>query len=192
MSGGRTISFDLDGVLARPPLGINLTIDRDVGRQPRPAPPPTAAGPRATLWDRALRRSYYKLRYLGRPPLTGAREALQAARADGRVLVLTGRNWRGRAQTERWLRRNALWDLVDDLLMNDGHSSSARFKERVLARTEVACHVDDDAATAALLARRGINVALIDWPRNRALSFPEGVTRYPDLQALAAALAPRL
>ena len=49
-------------------------------------------------------------------------------------------------------------------------------------------HVEDDPATAALLARAGLTVDLIDWPRSRSLTLPAGVTRRASLAALADAL----
>ena len=66
--------------------------------------------------------------------------------------------------------------------------SSPRFKEAVCAQLGIARHIEDDPATAALLARNGVAVDLIDWPRSRGLALPAGVTRHRDLADLAAAL----
>ena len=65
--------------------------------------------------------------------------------------------------------------------MNGSTLKSARYKEAYLRERRVALHIDDDAATAALLARNGIPAALVSWPRNRDLDYPAGVTRCDDL-----------
>ena len=183
------ISFDLDGVLASPPFGWNPTLNRDVSLQPIAAAKPRPAR-RAGAFDAILSRTWYALRYAGRDVRPGALEAVQAAAQRHTVIVLTGRSERGRRQTQAWLDANGFSPHIDELVMNDGARPSARHKEHVLAvrfvARKVVLHADDDAATAALLARCGIPVALLDWPRNRELAFPAGVTRYADMGNAAA------
>ncbi len=185
------ISFDLDGVLASPPFGWNPTINRDLSLAP-------ARAERIERQRRAQRsgglpaRAWYTFRYSGRRPRPGALDAVRAAaqqHAAHSVIVLTGRSERGRRQTQAWLDREGFAEYVDELIMNDGAQSAARHKERALSGRRVLLHADDDAATAALLARCGIPLALLDWPRNRRLSFPPGVTRYTGMEQLAAAIA---
>ena len=185
----RIISFDLDGVLAAPPFGWNPTLDRNVSLQPISEPAPSAAERRGGALDPILSRTWYALRYAGRRVRPGALEAVRAAAEHHEVIVLTGRSERGRRQTQAWLDANGFGEQIDALVMNDGSRTSARHKERQLAARDVALHADDDAATCALLARCGVPVALLDWPRNRGLTFPDGVTRYSDMRALAAAIA---
>ena len=183
----RIISFDLDGVLASPPFGWNPTLDRNVSLQPATD---RAAAPRApSLLDPILTRSWYALRYAGRSVRPGALDAVRAAARGHSVIVLTGRSERGRRQTQRWLDLHGFGEQIDALVMNDGARGSARHKEHQLAARDVALHADDDAATCALLARCGVPVALLDWPRNRGLEFPAGVTRYTDMRALAETIA---
>lgn len=184
------MAFDLDGVLARPPFGRNLTIRRDLTLTPgSPADGPVPGPGRSlSLQDRLLRATYYRARYWNRPPMRHAHAALIAATRDHRVIILTARNWRGRAMTEAWLRRHRLAHLVDALYCNDTGLPSPQFKRLMVERLGVVRHVDDDAATAALIARGGVPVDLIDWPRNRDLSYPEGVSRHADLEALAITL----
>ena len=194
------LSFDIDGVLARPPLNQDLTMNRDV----RMAPAPEGAGPTgaaelegpgrpASAWDRLLMESFYRVRYLRRGAMPGAAEVVRAAAASYRVIVLSARDWRGRESTLGWLRRHEVLPQLELVVLNDSarfgrRLSSARFKERACARLGVRRHVDDDAATAALLARSGVAVDLIDWPRSRGLAFPAGVRRWDDLAGLRAAL----
>ena len=65
---------------------------------------------------------------------------------------------------------------------------AAQFKRERARLLGVVRHVEDDAATAVLLARDGVQVDLIDWPRNRAVAYPPGVTRRESLHAFIAAL----
>ena len=187
------LSVDIDGVLARPPFGVTPTMNRHTGLLPRPAPRHTATPGPPSRRDRLLQATYYRLRYARRSPRRGAAEALAAAAVSYRLIALTGRDWRGRPATERWLDRHHLLAYFDTVRMNDSarhgpRLRAARFKEAVCAQLGVVRHIEDDPATAALLARNGVAVDLIDWPRSRGLDFPPGVTRRADLQALAHAL----
>lgn len=176
-------SFDLDGVLAEPPFGWNPAINRDLSLEPdiNTALPPTQ--PPRTL-DRFLTATWYQVRYLLRPPRHGALEAVHSAKRSGSVIVLTGRHERGRAQTETWLNRHGFASWVDALVMNASDLKSARYKEAYLRDKHATLHIDDDAATAALLARNGIEIGLVNWPRNRNLAYPEGVTHCADMTAV--------
>lgn len=184
------LSFDLDGVLAAPPLGRNFTIQRRLdlpshALATRTAPEPD---PRPSLHDRLLIQTYFRIRYRGREPMPGAQAAVAAAATRYRVIVLTARNWRGRKATEAWLRRHGILEHVERVVLNNTALASARFKERVVQQLGVTRHVEDDAATAALVARAGVAVDLIDWPGNRGLAFPERVTRRANLAALTRSL----
>ena len=173
-------SFDLDGVLAEPPFSWNPAINRDVDLAPVPQPRLPAVDPSPVL-DTVLSHSWYRFRYLLRPPRPGALDAVRTAAEHGTVAVLTGRHERGRAQTVRWLERHGFAPYVERLVMNATPLSSARYKEAYLHDRPAALHIDDDAATCALLARCGLAVALVDWPRNRGLDYPDGVNRCTDL-----------
>ncbi|MCY3568550.1 MAG: hypothetical protein OXH38_07970, partial [Chloroflexi bacterium] len=96
----------------------------------------------------------------------------------------TSRHQRRRKQTQAWLERHGFDSLVEELVMNGTSLRSARFKEAVLRGRDAALHIDDDAATCALLARNGIDVGLVSWPRNRGLVYPDGVTRCDDLEGV--------
>lgn len=181
----RLWSFDLDGVLAEPPFGWNPAINRDVSMQPGPKTTlPEPAKP--TVVDRLLKASWYRFRYVLRPPRPGALEAVLAAAERGSVIVLTGRHERGRGQTETWLARHGFSDSVDRLVMNASTLKTARYKEAYLREHAATLHVDDDAATVALLARNGVRTALVEWPRNVDLVYPESVSRCADLRQVEA------
>lgn len=176
----RLWSFDLDGVLAEPPFGWNPAINRDVGLTPDPDAHLPAVDARQ-LADRLLAATWYRFRYVLRPPRPGALEAVRLASSHGPVIVLTGRHERGRRQTEAWLADHGFAVCVDELVMNATPLKSARYKEAYLLGRKATLHTDDDAATVALLARCGIPAALVAWPRNRDLEYPPGVTRCEDM-----------
>lgn len=176
-------SFDLDGVLAEPPFGWNPAINRDVSLSPAPdmQVPPTSD---RDIVDWLLEGTWYRVRYLMRPPRAGAKEAVRTAAKSGRVMILTGRHERGRKRTQAWLEHHGFDSMVEELVMNNSSLKTARFKEVVLRDRGAALHIDDDAATCALLARNSIEVGLVSWPRNRGLEYPDGVTRCDDLESV--------
>lgn len=177
----RLWSFDLDGVLAEPPFGWNPAINRNVSLEPA-ADAVLPSVPDLTVIDRLLTATWYRVRYVLRPPRPGALDAVRCASERGRVIVLTGRHERGRRQTQGWLIRYGFAELVDELVMNASALGSARYKEAYLRGSGATLHVDDDAATVALLARNGVRSGLVEWPRNRNLTYPPGVTRCVDLR----------
>ncbi|MCY3923617.1 MAG: hypothetical protein OXG27_14655 [Chloroflexi bacterium] len=177
----RLWSFDLDGVLAEPPFGWNPAINRNVSLEPA-ADTVLPSVPNLTMIDRLLTATWYRVRYVLRPPRPGALDAVRCASERGRVIVLTGRHERGRRQTQAWLIRYGFAELVDELVMNASALASARYKEAYLRGSGATLHVDDDAATVALLARNGVRSGLVEWPRNRSLTYPPGVTRCVDLR----------
>lgn len=149
------VSFDLDGVLARPPFGINPGTNR---RKRREAP---------ARWDPLW--PLERWRYLGRRPMPGAREALEAVSELAEVVVVSARGEAARAATERWLCRS--FGQVPTLLLRPSwRERSAQFKARVLAELRPHLHVEDDPHTAAWVAEFLPHVILVDWRRNRWLS----------------------
>jgi hypothetical protein len=183
-----TLSFDLDGVLARPPFGRNPTANRDTSLLPMPGLPPVRRAPPGNVWDRLLGMTYFRLRYRARSAMPGAADLVRAAAVRHRVVVITARNWRGRNATSAWLQRAGLSDHIDELICNDTGLPAPQFKAWAVAEHGVQRHVEDDPATAALVARLDVAVDLIDWPWNRELDYPPAVTRQANLSALAADL----
>ena len=153
-----------------------------------PREPLAQRTPPGNPWDRLLGATYFALRYRGRSALPGAADLVRAAAVQHRVIVITARDWRGRAATLTWLSRNGLLDHLDDLICNDTGLSSPQFKRWAVAEHGVSRHVEDDPATAALVARLDVAVDLIDWPWNRGLDYPPAVTRHANLATLTADL----
>ncbi len=172
------LTVDLDGVICRPPFGVNLGISSDALDTSAPA--------RALVLPRWLGGTFDHLRFDFRRPLPEAREALSALAELREVVVLTGR----RASPDRWLRRHGLAEPVSRVVINDSADASPHFKLRCMQELGAAEHIDDDGRTARLLAERGLaHVYLRDWPRNRAMSYPANVTRVADLLELARLLS---
>lgn len=148
------ITFDLDGVLCRPPFGINP--GRGQGKR-RDAP-----GTRNLLWLTE------RWRYAFRGPMPGAREGLAAAMERFECQVVSARSEHARALTERWLRKR--FDHVPPLhLRPHWRETSAQFKVRRLQELRPLAHFEDDPHTAGWLAEILPAVFLVDWPRNRWL-----------------------
>ena len=179
MSDRPVLTVDLDGVICRPPFGVNLGIS---GR----ALDPAAAPARAFVLPRWLGGTFDHLRFDFRRPLPEAPEALSALAELREVVVLSGR----RTSPERWLRSHGLAEPVSRVVINESADASPHFKLRCVQELGAAEHIDDDGRTARLLAERGpARVYLRDWPRNRGPSYPSNVTRVADLATLARLLS---
>ncbi|MSQ42483.1 MAG: hypothetical protein EXR65_05550 [Dehalococcoidia bacterium] len=169
------VTLDLDGVICRPPFGINVGISTDF--LDASAPPAPARVP-----PRLLSRVADRVRFDYRRPLPDAAAALRELQTVRRIIVLTGR----RTSPEPWLRRHGLADAIERIVTNDTRMRSPHFKLDVLARLAPREHVDDDGRTAQLLAERSpVRVYLRDWPRNRGAQYAPGVVRVADLAAFA-------
>jgi hypothetical protein len=167
MTNRLIVTFDLDGVLCRPPFGINP----GSGRHKRRDTP----GKRGPLWLTE------RWRYLGRRPMPGAAEGfrLLAARYDCRVVSARGEQ--ARALTERWLQRY-LGAVPPLYLRPHWRETSAAYKARLLPELGAVAHFEDDPHTARWLADLLPAVFLVDWPRNRWLEGPR-LHRIPTIAA---------
>ena len=172
------LTLDLDGVICRPILGLNLGIQQtflDLDAPPTPA----------RVYPRWLNEPLDHLRFDLRSPMPVVIEALRALRMVRRVMILTGR----RTLPTWWLRWHGLSDLVDRVMVNDTALKSPHFKLRALRALGVDEHADDDPRTAQLIAQgSSTRVFLCDWPRNRALDYDPHVQRVRDLRDLATRL----
>lgn len=168
------ITLDFDGVICRPPFGVNLGIHREFLD---PAAPP----PAARVYPRWLNGPLDHLRFDLRAPVPGIRETLHALRLFRRIAIVTGR----RTMPSWWMRRHGLEGLVDLVVINDTPLKSPHFKLRAIEVLGASEHVEDDPRTAQLIAQAtSTRVYLRDWPKNRDLPYAPGVERIADLRDL--------
>lgn len=182
------IGIDMDGVICRPPLGINLPIAPGPYRErlSSPASGKIPGGLRLLVLELFL-----KLKYLGRWPLPGALAAIRAI-CDSRTPVLvTSRNAAGRELIDAWLKKHGFAELFHEVHANGLGLPSPEFKWLMCSRLGIEEFVDDDGRVAEFLSRRGLKkVFLRDWPRNRGYDYPPNVTRVSNLDEVAGLLAP--
>lgn len=176
------MTIDFDGVICRPPLGVNLGIRSDFVD-------PDAAPAAARVFPRWLGDPLDHLRFDFRGALPEAGRALATIAEQRRVVILTGR----RSSPERWLERHGLDGYVDDIVINRGALKSPHHKQEWVRRLDAREHIDDDGRTAQLLAAEaGLTVYLRDWPRNRGPRYSPAVRRVADLAEVAALIAESL
>jgi hypothetical protein len=154
VAGRRLLTFDLDGVLCRPPLGLNPGRNIDKRR--------TAQGHRTVLSPTE------PYRYFLRKPMPGSREGFLWLAETYDCQVLTARTERTRRLTESWLER---WlGFVPVLHLREGyHETPAAFKVRRSQELGAFAHFEDDPHTALWVAEGIPHVFLVDWWRNRWL-----------------------
>lgn len=148
------LTFDLDGVICRPPFGINPGKGQHKARE--------GEGTKSLLWRTE------RWRYTGRSPMPGAAEDLRllAERFDCRVV--SARAQHAREFTERWFTRHV--GFIPELnLRPDWREKPAQFKVRRLRELQPIAHFEDDAHTAQWVSELLPQVFLVDWWRNRWL-----------------------
>ena len=151
------LTFDLDGVLCRPPFEINPGPGRGKRRD--------APGKRGLLWRTEA------WRYRGRKPMPGAVAGFRLLGKAFRCEILTARSEVARTLTERWLKRH--FGEVPVVHMRPGwQETSAQYKARKVQELSPVAHFEDDPHTAEWLAELIPDVFLVDWPRNRWLDLP--------------------
>lgn len=153
----RLITFDFDGVLCRPPFGINPGKGMNKRRD--------APGTKGPLWRTE------RWRYLGRKPMPGAAEGFRLLATEYDTAIVSARSGVATGLTTRWLQRHI--GIVPPLnLRPHWRETSAQFKVRVLSVLQPLAHFEDDPHTARWLAELLPAVFLVDWPRNRWLEAP--------------------
>ncbi len=151
------LTFDMDGVLCRPPFGINPGSGKGKRRD--------APGKRGLLWFTET------WRYRGRNPMPGAVEGFGELSEEFRCVVVTARSIDAQALTRRWFEKH--FDDVPELHMRPTwEETSAQFKARKLLELKPVAHFEDDPFTADWAADLVPQVFLVDWARNRWLERP--------------------
>ena len=148
------LTFDMDGVLCRPPFGINP--GRGVGKSR------DAVGKRGVLW---LTEGW---RYHLRRPMRGAVEGFRMLAEQYRCAVVTARGGPAEQLTRAWFER--YFGFVPELHVRPNwQETSAQFKARKMRELRPDAHFEDDPFTAAWVSELVPQVFLVDWPRNSHL-----------------------
>jgi hypothetical protein len=149
------LTFDLDGVLCRPPFGINPGTGKHRRRD--------APGKKGVLWMTEA------WRYHGRRPMPGAVEGFRTFAERYDCVVVTARGYPAEGLTRRWFERN--FGFVPELHMRPSwEETSAQFKARKMTELRPLAHFEDDPFTALWVAELVPQVFLVDWRRNRWLT----------------------
>lgn len=181
------IGIDMDGVICRPPLGLNLPIAPGPYRE-RTHSPVLREAPRG-LGLLALK-LFLKLKYVGRGPLPGALAGISDISERRTPVLVTSRNGAGRQLIAAWLERHGFAELFREVHANSLGLSSPDFKLHICSQLGIEEFVDDDGRVADLLSRKGLKtVFLRDWPGNRGYDYLPNVTRVRDLAEVASLLA---
>ena len=151
------VTFDFDGVLCRPPFGLNPGKGRSQSRE--------TPGHGGLLW------ATERWRYHFRRPMPGAAEGFRAISAHFRCAVVTARGGQAEGLTRGWLQRHL--GVIPELHTRPHwNETSAQYKARKMRELQPLAHFEDDPFTATWLAELVPHVFLVDWPRNRGLSGP--------------------
>ncbi len=178
------ISFDLDGVLALWPLGVNPGIS---SRPRKVAPLPADAAKRydERTSDSPLRLFVERLRFAWRVPDPDAMDVLRALSERHRIVVTTGRSAAGLPALEAWLERHGLRPYVHDLYLSPKTLSTRQHKLATLQRLGIDTHVDDDPTTIWYLHENGVaRPVLRSWPKTERTELPSSVARIRRLPEL--------
>lgn len=172
------LTFDLDGVLCAPILGLNIGINRNF-LAPETAPPTAKIPPDwwRTIWDR--------IRFDLRHPMSDAAGYLDKLQSDYSLILVTGR----RTSPNNWLKRNELFSYFSKIIWNTTNFQSAHYKLNTLSTLNPIAHFEDDPRTAELLAQSGVTVFLRDWPKNRNLHLNGEIIRITSLADASESLA---
>ncbi len=151
------LTFDLDGVLCRPLLGINP--GRNINK------------PRRSEGHATPLTATERFRFAGRRAMPGAREGFLWLAQTYDCQVLSARTEMTRSTTESWFRR--WFGTLPPIHLRDGTAETpAAFKLRKAQELGALAHFEDDPHTAEWLAEVLPAVILVDWWRNRWLKAP--------------------
>jgi len=151
------LTFDLDGVICRPPFGINPGRNQHKRRD--------GEGTRNVLWLTE------RWRYSGRKPMPGAREGFVAISRAFDCHVLSARAEVARGGIERWFERYI--GVVPEMHLRQSWAEKpAQFKARMVGELAPLAHFEDDPHTAEWVAELVPAVFVVAWPRNEWLAGP--------------------
>jgi hypothetical protein len=148
------LTFDLDGVLCRPPFGLNPGRGRHKSRD--------RGGRRSILWYTEPGR------YLWRRPMPGAVEGFRALAARYDCRVLSARAGHSTGHTRGWFEK--YFALTPEVYLRPHWKETpAQFKTRMVVELGAHAHFEDDPHTAQWVAELIPQVFLVDWRRNEWL-----------------------
>lgn len=177
MQGRPIISFDLDGVLAVWPFGVNP----GVSPRPKPVPPlPPDAEERyrSAPSSSSLRGLIEALRFMWRRPDSDARRTLESLSRGAAIVITTGRSAAGRGVVQAWLRRHGLAPFIDNVYLSPPSLRTRHHKLVTLQRIGARAHVDDDPTAVWFLAQNGVSRPIFrEWPVTARTATPPGVFR---------------
>lgn len=181
------IGIDMDGVICRPPFGLNLPIAPGP-YQGKPRTSKRRSGPSGI--GLAAFKLLLRVKYHGRVPLPDALSGIEAVGEYRTPVLVTSRNGLGSDIIFNWLEANGFLRLFQNVYSNNLGLPSPEFKWRMCSELGIDEFVDDDGRVADLLSRNGLSrVFLRDWPRNRAFEYRENVVRVKTLAEVTRLLA---
>ncbi|HEX2915135.1 MAG TPA: hypothetical protein VH186_30365 [Chloroflexia bacterium] len=192
-NGKPFISFDFDGVICRPPFGQNRVLGRKLHDEELPENIRVVEGPAATWQRRAYlqaRGLFEDLKYLGRDPMSAAREGIIAVSQYRTPIIITGRSYLAKRIVEAWLKKYNMEEYFAAIYANNTELPTRQFKLYMLRHLNIDEHVDDDGAITYYLAKKGVRqLFLRDWPRNMGLPYPDNVVHFTNIAEIANHLA---
>lgn len=183
------ISFDFDGVICRPPFGLNQVLGRNLHEEDLPESIRMVDGPATTLKRRIYlqaRGLVEDLKYFGRDPMEAAREGIIAVSQYRTPIIITGRSYMAKTIIDAWLKRYKMEEYFAAIYANNTALPTRQFKLYMLRRLNIDEHVDDDGAITYYLAKKGVKqLFLRDWSRNQGLPYPQNVIHFTNIAEIA-------
>jgi hypothetical protein len=181
-------SFDLDGVIGTPLLGLDWTLSRkltqDELEQVRRLDRPASGFP-----DRAmlkLKDIVEQVRYFGRQPMPGAKEGLAEMSAHRNLIIITGRSYLARKIVEAWLKRYEMDKYIQRVYANFTDQPTRKYKLYLLRHFNITEHADDDGGIVYYLSKMGVShLYLREWRRNVGLPYPTNVMKFTRITEIA-------
>lgn len=187
------ISFDFDGVICRPPFGVNTVLGRQLHDDELPEDVRLVDGPATSLQRRIYlqgRGLFEDLKYLGRDPMAAAREGIIAVSQYRTPVIITGRSYMAKRIVDAWLKKHGMEKYFSAIYANNTALPTRQFKLYMLRRLNIQEHVDDDGAITYYLATKGIKqLFLRDWPRNVGIPYPANVQHFTNISEIVQTIA---